>query len=1035
MKILSIKGKNLASIEGEFSIDFRVEPLRSAGIFAITGNTGSGKTTLLDAMCIALFYKSPRTHKAKTDKSSEREEDSVKENDCRNILRHGTSDCYAEVEFLALNGKEYRSRWSVNRARNKADGNIQAAKYELFCISDNLFISKSKKETEETIVRLIGLNYEQFTRAVLLAQGEFSAFLKASPNEKADILEKLTGTGIYARISERIYEKSKDAETTLNIIGEKLNGITILSPEEFTQLQEEKERLQKAAENGKEMLFIINEKIKWIERSVQLELEKTNAIKQVEQYKAKLEALTDTVKTLELTELVQPIREIYSESKRTRNRIEEEELQLKSLNELLQRKKEEFDASEKLLNECKSNKEKIEKQKAEAEPLIIEATRVESERNNCKARLLESESLVAETKKQHTQCTEKQSINKRTIASIKEEQVQIKAWFEANSIYNDVITRCEIIFTAIADSKDAQAQIEHKSNMLKKSQEQQVLFEKHLSLAKEETEKLKATMTLEIATLRKQLTEGTPCPVCGSCHHPTIHITENILNEKELERARKENETNINRLNENIERIKNETVTLAASIEEYKKIYTSRLNTLLSLLGKLPQSKLIESYDNPIAVIEKIATEIAEIANEWNRKNSRTAQLEQALALEQNNLANSETRIKELWASISTNEEIISRLRSETEEYDKQLAQILGNARSVGEITEYFRKEIDKSGKDFSRCTLLRNDSLVALTKTEQAIENLQHSIEDGKKKANDFSVQIDEFIYGHRDSITHTQLEEVMLISAEESLQMRRRITTAKENLLQAETQLNERLRNIDQHKQSTTKPGEEENKEQLSIMLQQIKEQTAQNMESITQISVKLNSDKENKLRTEKLRNEYDDAKQYSTDWKRLCEVFGAAKGQKFRMIAQGYTLDIMLSYANMHLKQLSSRYQLVRTAPDSLALMIIDLDMLSERRTVNTLSGGETFLVSLALALALSSLSSNNMSIESLFIDEGFGSLDSDTLRVAMEALEHLQSQGRKIGVISHLSNMIERIPTQICVHKKRGGKSIVEIRQQY
>jgi exonuclease SbcC len=204
---------------------------------------------------------------------------------------------------------------------------------------------------------------------------------------------------------------------------------------------------------------------------------------------------------------------------------------------------------------------------------------------------------------------------------------------------------------------------------------------------------------------------------------------------------------------------------------------------------------------------------------------------------------------------------------------------------------------------------------------------------------------------------------------------------------------------------------------------------------MESITQISVKLNSDKENKLRTEKLRKEYDDAKRYSTDWKRLCEVFGAAKGQKFRMIAQGYTLDIMLSYANMHLKQLSNRYQLVRTAPDSLALMIIDLDMLSERRTVNTLSGGETFLVSLALALALSSLSSNNMSIESLFVDEGFGSLDSDTLRVAMEALEHLQSQGRKIGVISHLSNMIERIPTQICVQKKRGGKSIVEIMQQF
>ena len=223
MKILSIKGKNLASIEGEFHIDFRSEPLRSAGIFAITGSTGAGKTTLLDAMCIALFYKSPRTHKAKANKSTEKEEN-LKENDCRNILRHGTGEGYAEVEFLALNGKEYRSRWSVNRARNSSNGNIQAAKYELFCITDNQFLTNSKKENEKTIERLVGLNYEQFTRAVLLAQGEFSAFLKASPNEKADILEKLTGTEIYARISERIYQKSKEADIALNIIVEQQKG-------------------------------------------------------------------------------------------------------------------------------------------------------------------------------------------------------------------------------------------------------------------------------------------------------------------------------------------------------------------------------------------------------------------------------------------------------------------------------------------------------------------------------------------------------------------------------------------------------------------------------------------------------------------------------------------------------------------------------------------------------------------------------------------------------------------------------------------
>jgi exonuclease SbcC len=310
----------------------------------------------------------------------------------------------------------------------------------------------------------------------------------------------------------------------------------------------------------------------------------------------------------------------------------------------------------------------------------------------------------------------------------------------------------------------------------------------------------------------------------------------------------------------------------------------------------------------------------------------------------------------------------------------------------------------------------------------------LQERIEESKKKSAEQDKEIQNFLSSEK-SLDITQLEELTKISIEECNAMRRKIDTAEKNLLQAETTLKERERNIEQHLQATTKPSEEENIESLTLQLQEFKQQATLRLEQITQITAKLKTDKENKQRYQKLLKEYKEKEKYAYDWKCLCEAFGSAKGEKFRLIAQGYTLDIMLSYANMHLKQLSSRYQLVRTAPDSLALMIIDLDMLSEQRTINTLSGGETFLVSLAMALALSSLSSSNMNIESLFIDEGFGSLDSETLRVAMDALEHLQSQGRKVGVISHLSNMIERIPTQICVTKKRGGRSTVEIKSNY
>jgi exonuclease SbcC len=162
----------------------------------------------------------------------------------------------------------------------------------------------------------------------------------------------------------------------------------------------------------------------------------------------------------------------------------------------------------------------------------------------------------------------------------------------------------------------------------------------------------------------------------------------------------------------------------------------------------------------------------------------------------------------------------------------------------------------------------------------------------------------------------------------------------------------------------------------------------------------------------------------------WAQLSELIGSADGKKFRNYAQQFTLDVLTGYANRHLEELSRRYRLERVA-DTLALMVVDQDMVDELRSVHSLSGGESFLVSLALALGLASLSSNRVRVESLFIDEGFGSLDPQTLSVAMDALDGLQALGRKVGVISHVQEMTERINTKILVKRQAGGKSCVEI----
>ena len=235
MRIEAIRGRNIASLEGDFCLDFTTEPLSSAGIFAISGPTGSGKSTLLDTMCLALFGRTPRTEQAKENnvKVKDIREDMLAQSDPRFLLRRGTASGYAEVDFLALNGQHYRARWSVRRAREKEDGSLQGVTLSLTHLDSGTPEPGKNKELQQRIVQLIGLTFEQFTRSVLLAQNDFSTFLKAEQSDKAALLEKLTGTDIYSQISRLIYAKCSEAKTDLDAIQAKIQGVELLSKEEL----------------------------------------------------------------------------------------------------------------------------------------------------------------------------------------------------------------------------------------------------------------------------------------------------------------------------------------------------------------------------------------------------------------------------------------------------------------------------------------------------------------------------------------------------------------------------------------------------------------------------------------------------------------------------------------------------------------------------------------------------------------------------------------------------------------------------------
>jgi exonuclease SbcC len=244
---------------------------------------------------------------------------------------------------------------------------------------------------------------------------------------------------------------------------------------------------------------------------------------------------------------------------------------------------------------------------------------------------------------------------------------------------------------------------------------------------------------------------------------------------------------------------------------------------------------------------------------------------------------------------------------------------------------------------------------------------------------------------------------------------------------ITKAQSVLNERSISLEGHQKQR---GSDRTPDELNSLLSDAKGIVKNATENKNKIQFQLDQDAANKKAIGTLLDTINTKALIVENWAKLNDIIGSADGKKFRQIAQEYTLDILLGYANVHLEILSKRYLLQRI-PDTLGLQVLDQDMGNEVRTVFSLSGGESFLVSLALALGLASLSSSRMQVESLFIDEGFGSLDPATLNIAMDALERLHNQGRKVGVISHVQEMTERIPVQIKVSKENSGRSVVEV----
>ncbi|QNA89575.1 AAA family ATPase [Massilia sp. Dwa41.01b] len=314
MKILRIAGRNLASLAGDFCVDFESEPLASSGLFAISGPTGAGKSTLLDALCLALYGNTPRlqgrgSRGALPDAGGE----SVSTLDARNLLRRGAAEGHAEVDFVGNDGVHYRARWSVRRSRNRVSGLLQASNMTLHRLPELAPLGGTKTEVAGEIAARIGLSFEQFTRSVLLAQNEFSAFLKTDENERGELLETLTGSAVYSEISKRAYERYKQEQDAVRRLSSRLADHAPLAQEAREQLDAERAAAEVALQAVDVRRALLEAQLRWHQESERLRQGEAQAQAQLEDAQSQVAAAQERRVRLATLDEVQAARPLMTE--------------------------------------------------------------------------------------------------------------------------------------------------------------------------------------------------------------------------------------------------------------------------------------------------------------------------------------------------------------------------------------------------------------------------------------------------------------------------------------------------------------------------------------------------------------------------------------------------------------------------------------------------------------------------------------------------------------------------------------------------
>ena len=1154
MKFLQLEILNLASLDkqGGEVINFEEGALGESTIFSIVGPTGSGKSTLLDAICLALYNRAPRYPRKKGDKNQSieifgaadaSENNRLAPTDSRNILTRGKKEGYSKLTFLANNGSIYRAEWHVRFQRVRYEN----AKTVLYKITRN-----GEETTEETadwneLPNIIGLDYDQFLRTVLIAQGSFANFLTAKENERYELLEKLIGCEeTYTNIATEIKKAKDQATDAYNQMAASVEAVkqNLLNDEELAQLQEEIDRLEKAEKELDSQLQAISKELHWFEENDKQINQITICQTDMEQAINAIKEMQAQILRLQLHDEVQPAVNLLQEVERQTQSIHEQEENILKAEGNIKSQESAISESEKTLASLKEAVGKAQEQLKKALPVIAEARALKTKMEAAMPNLKEKKEALELAQKENQSAQKDVKENARNIQkweaetekanlalkTTKEEIAKQKqvlheatqaaelAWEkEKNKTAGQNIEELQNSKT-VADRKlqDVQQAIKVVAHLDAATTEKQKNEERILVLGKRNAEIDEAlgkltieALTQETLTLRKaytlmvsekweihraNLTEGKPCPLCGSTTHPyhtdnrqfeeattelsqLLKVKEDLLKlqqkqEKNLSGERKQNDGEVQTLQKQQENLSGEIATYEeewkALIAQYPKIpkAEAELKSLLPIYenkakdatSKLSQFNKIQKEIERLTQLKDKA--VKDEAAYESKASTILNEVQESTSICTTKLAEQKALTINLTSQQKSKEEAYEKAlqawnsaKKEMEEWQAQYKQILN-----GEEPDAAEQRLTAAKDEATKAADTQNENInklkaelanskgshqTMLSQNKTMKENLQAKekeldlwIEEYNKQLKEKSIEGKDFeeTDSKEKGIEERSIEpslidrntiREMLHSAEDWNAIRRE-KDEKEKAVASTTALYQSAEKAHQqhleHQPAQTRDA--------LLAIQQEYQERSQRNELIAakarmqnhQEALKQLGDKAEALKL---------VTQEKDDWTAITDAIGA-DGRTLRKIAQCYTLSFLIAHANQEIRKFNSRYEL-QQVKHSLGIRVIDHDRADDIRDTTSLSGGETFIVSLGLALGLSALSSRNISFENLFIDEGFGTLDPDTLATVIDSLAMLQSsQGKKVGVISHTDTMSERITTQIRIIKNgNSGSSHIEI----